>query len=75
MIEGEPAASGSGVAAISSTDTYKGTKGLFYEVENNGNTSTGVIDDRDDPEALAKVLDKEGAIQGKRNVCKSCYKF
>ena len=61
MIEGEPAASGSGVAALS-TD-YKGTKGLFYEVENSGNTSSGTITDRDDLEQFAKVLDKEGAIQ------------
>ena len=61
MIEGEPAASGSAVAGLS-TD-YKGTKGLFYEVENNGNVSSGTITDRDDLEQIAKVLDKEGAIQ------------
>jgi len=59
MIEGEPAASGSAAA----TAGYKGTKGLFYEVENNGNVSSGTITDRDDLEQLAKVLDKEGAIQ------------
>ena len=59
MIEGEPAASGSAAA----TAGYVGTKGLFYEVENNGNVSSGTITDRDDLEALAKVLDKEGAIQ------------
>ena len=61
MIEGEPAASGSAVAGL--TDDYKGTKGLFYEVSTNGNTASGVITDRDDLEAFAKVLDKEGAIQ------------
>jgi len=59
MIEGEPAASGS----AAETSGYVGTKGLFYEVENNGNVSSGTITDRDDLEALAKVLDKEGAIQ------------
>jgi len=59
MIEGEPAAAGSGAAAAG----YKGTKGLFFEVEANGNTTSGVITDRDDLEALAVVLDKEGAIQ------------
>jgi hypothetical protein len=59
MIEGEPAASGSGAA----TAGYKGTKGLFYEVENGGNVSTGTISDREDLEDIAKVLDKEGAIQ------------
>lgn len=59
MVEGEPAVSSS--AAL--TAGYKGTKGLFYEIENGGNTSSGDITDRDDLEAFAKVLDKEGAIQ------------
>ena len=59
MVEGEPAASGSAALAAG----YKGTKGLFYEIENGGNTSSGDITDRDDLEAFAKVLDKEGAIQ------------
>ena len=58
MIEGEPAVTGS--AAIAST---KGTKGLFHEIATGGNTTSGVITDRDDLEAFAKVLDKEGAIQ------------
>jgi len=59
MIEGEPAAAGSAAA----TAGYKGTKGLFYEVETGGNVTSGDIGDRDDLEAIAKVLDKEGAIQ------------
>lgn len=59
MVEGEPAASGSGAL----TAGYKGTKGLFYEIENSGNTSSGDIGDRTDLENIAKVLDKEGAIQ------------
>ena len=59
MVEGEPAVAAS--AAL--TAGYKGTKGLFYEIENGGNTSSGDITDRDDLEAFAKVLDKEGAIQ------------
>jgi hypothetical protein len=59
MIEGEPAIAGS----AAKTAGYMGTKGLFYEVENNGNTTSGTIDSREDLEALAKVLDKEGAIQ------------
>lgn len=59
MIEGEPAVASSGAA----TAGLKGTKGMFYEIENNGNTTSGVITDRDDLEAFAKVLDKEGAIQ------------
>ncbi len=59
MIEGEPAVA----LSAASVAGYVGTKGLFYEVENNGNVATGSFDDRDDLEALAKVLDKEGAIQ------------
>lgn len=59
MVEGEPAAANSAAA----TAGYKGTKGLFYDVENNGNVATGIFTDRDDLEAMAKVLDKEGAIQ------------
>lgn len=59
LIEGRPAASGSGAAG----DGYKGTKGLFYEIENRGNISTGSIAARTDIEELIKVLDKEGAIQ------------
>ena len=59
MIEGEPAASGS----AAETAGYKGTKGLFYEVENGGNVTSGTIETREDLEDIAKVLDKEGAIQ------------
>jgi hypothetical protein len=59
LIEGEPAASGSGAE----TAGYKGTKGLFYEIENRGNIATGSIAARTDLEELIKVLDKEGAIQ------------
>ena len=59
MIEGEPAVAGS--AAL--TAGYKGTKGLFYEVNNRGNVGTGSIADRTDIENIIKVLDKEGAIQ------------
>jgi hypothetical protein len=59
MIEGEPAVAGSAADALN----YKGTKGLFYEIQTGGNVSSGDIGDRDDLEAIAKVLDKEGAIQ------------
>ena len=59
MVEGEPAVAGSAAAVAG----YKGTKGLFYDVANNGNVASGVFTDRDDLEAMAKVLDKEGAIQ------------
>jgi hypothetical protein len=59
MIEGRPAATGSGAA----TAGYNGTKGLFYEVEDRGNVATGSIDTKSDIENIIKVLDKEGAIQ------------
>lgn len=59
LIEGEPAVASSGAE----TAGYKGTKGLFYEIENRGNIATGSIADRTDLEELIKVLDKEGAIQ------------
>ena len=59
LIEGEPAVASSGAA----TAGYKGTKGLFYEIENRGNIATGSIAARTDLEELIKVLDKEGAIQ------------
>ncbi len=59
MIEGKPAASSSGAEGAG----FKGTKGLFHEVENRGNISTGSIASRTDIETLIQVLDKEGAIQ------------
>src|SRR6056300_1409768 len=59
LIEGEPAYTGSGAE----TAGYKGTKGLYYEIENRGNIATGSIAARTDLEELIKVLDKEGAIQ------------
>lgn len=59
MIEGRPAAAGSGAASAG----YNGTKGLFYEVEDRGNVASGSIDTKADIENIIKVLDKEGAIQ------------
>lgn len=59
MIEAEPAVSG----YAADTAGYVGSKGLFYEIKTGGNVSSGDIGDRDDLEAFAKVLDKEGAIQ------------
>lgn len=59
MVEGEPAVASSGAL----TAGYKGTKGLFYEVNNRGNVGTGAITERTDIENIIKVLDREGAIQ------------
>ena len=66
MIEGEPAindTSAGGIVSSAATAGMMGTKGMFFEIEENGNTTSGVISDRDDLESFAKVLDKEGAIQ------------
>jgi len=59
LIEGVPAASGSGAE----TATFKGTKGLFHELENRGNIGTGTFATKADIEEIIKVLDKEGAVQ------------
>jgi hypothetical protein len=59
LIEGRPAVAGSGAA----TAGYNGTKGLFFEVEDRGNTASGSIDSKTDIENIIKILDKEGAIQ------------
>jgi hypothetical protein len=59
MIEGEPAIANSAAANAG----YKGTKGLFYTIKDDGNVTAGDIGDRTDLENIAKVLDKEGAIQ------------
>jgi len=66
MIEGVPAEAASGVAALSASGQLgnQGTKGLFHEIENNGNVWSG-----GNPTALADFdsiiqrLDKQGAIQ------------
>lgn len=59
MVEGEVAEAGSAAAVAG----YKGTKGLFYEVQNRGNVGSGAITEREDIENIIKILDKEGAIQ------------
>ena len=59
VVEGVPAAELSAAA----TNKYKGTEGLFYQIENGGNIATGSIDSKADIDKLVKLLDKEGAIQ------------
>lgn len=58
MVEGVPAASGSAAESIA-----KGTKGLFYEIENRGNVFNGVVSDQADVDSILKRLDKQGSIQ------------
>lgn len=58
MVEGVPAASGS----AAETATYKGTKGLFYEIGQRGNVFNGVMSAKADFDSVLKRLDKQGAI-------------
>lgn len=65
VIEGELAASGSGVANISATLKYKGTQGLFAAIKQRGNvvnnfTASSGLSDFD---SILKNLDTQGAIE------------
>ena len=59
MIEGTPAESGSDAESNASAN---GTKGLFYEVEQNGNIFNGVMSAKADFDSVLKRLDKQGSI-------------
>ena len=59
VVEGVPAAAGS----AAETAKYKGTEGLFYQIEQGGNIAAGSIDSKTDIDNIVKVLDQEGAIQ------------
>ena len=66
MIEGVPAETGSGVAGLSASGQLgnQGTKGMFHEIENNGNVwSGGNPTALADFDAIIQRLDKQGAIQ------------
>ena len=66
MVEGVPAAAGSGVAGLSATNTQlgnQGTEGLFYVVENRGNVFSGTPAALADFDAIIQRLDKQGSIQ------------
>ena len=66
MIEGVPAEVGSGVAGLSASGQLgnQGTKGMFHEIENNGNVwSGGNPTALADFDAIIQRLDKQGAIQ------------
>ena len=65
LVEAVPAAD----ASAAKTASYKGTKGLFYELEKYGSTFTGGFDDSDaragltDFDVIVKQLDTQGNIE------------
>lgn len=62
MLEAVPAETGSGAIAV--TPALKGTKGVFYEVAQNGNVfSGGFPTSLIDFDAIVQRLDKQGAIE------------
>lgn len=63
MIEAVPAEANSGAIAASGDLGNKGSEGLFYAIEQGGNTTTGSLADLDDIDALVTRLDKQGAIE------------
>lgn len=60
MLEGVPAEAGSDAVTNAGA---KGTNGLFYEVEQNGNVYQTVMTDKADFDSVIKRLDKQGAIE------------
>lgn len=63
MIEAVPAETGSGAIAAGGDLGNKGSEGLFYAIENGGNTTSGSLDSLDDIDAIVARLDKQGAIE------------
>ena len=66
MVEGVPAAAGSGVSAIAASTNLgnQGTDGMFHTIENRGNVwSGGNPTALADFDAIIQRLDKQGAIQ------------
>jgi len=63
MIEAVPAETNSGAIAASGDLGNKGSEGLFYAIENGGNTTTGSLETLADIDAVVTRLDKQGAIE------------
>ena len=63
MVEAIPAEANSGAIAAGGDLGNKGSEGLFYAIENGGNTTTGDIENLDDIDAIVARLDKQGAIE------------
>ena len=63
MVEAVPAETNSGAIAAGGDLGNKGSEGLFYAIENGGNTTTGSLASLDDIDAVVTRLDKQGAIE------------
>jgi hypothetical protein len=63
MVEAVPAAAGSGAVAVTGRYGDKGMEGIFYQVENNGNTADGALTALTDIDSIVEVLDQQGAIE------------
>lgn len=63
MIEAVPAQDVAGQTSEAFALGYKGSEGLFYAIENGGNTTTGSLASLDDIDAIVTRLDKQGAIE------------
>jgi hypothetical protein len=63
MIEAVPAEANSGAIAAGGDLGNKGSEGLFYAIENGGNTTTGSLETLADIDAVVTRLDKQGAIE------------
>jgi hypothetical protein len=72
MIEGVPAATGSGALAAG----YKGTEGLFYTIGDRGNVwGAGNPTTLDDFDTIVQRLDKQGAIEENALFVKRAFSF
>ena len=63
MIEAVPAKDVTGETSEAFALGYKGSEGLFYAIEQGGNTTTGSLDNLNDIDAVVTRLDKQGAIE------------
>ena len=70
MVEAVPAEAASGaadylqgVSAGTGAADLNGSKGMFHQIEENGNVAAGSLDDLSDIDNVVKRLDKEGAIE------------
>lgn len=65
MLEAVPAETGSGVASAVNNPNFgnKGTKGVFYEVNDRGNVWGGIPNSLSDFDTIVSRLDAQGAIE------------